>query len=76
MATYFKRPKEQRRYGQRWQVETVISMIKRRLGSTLNAHRRHAQNRAMLLKAIAHNTLILLHLVEVFYRAGLSQISP
>lgn len=60
MATYFKRPKEHRRYGERWRVETVFSMIKRRLGSTLNAHRHHAQNRAMLLKAIAHNTLIFL----------------
>ena len=59
MAVYFKRPAENRCYGQRWQVETVMSMIKRRLGSTLNARRRHAQNRAMLLTAIAHNILIL-----------------
>jgi hypothetical protein len=47
-------------------------MIKRRLGSTLNAQRRHAQSRAMLLKAIAHNLLILLTVVEVFCGAGLS----
>ena len=59
MTTYFKRPAERRCYGQRWQVETVMSMIKRRLGSTLNARRRQAQNRAMLLKVIAHNILIL-----------------
>ena len=61
MTTYFKRPAENRCYGQRWQVETVMSMIKRRLGNTLNARRRQAQNRAMLLKVIAHNILILLH---------------
>lgn len=47
-------------YGQRWQVETVMSMIKRRLGSALGACSYWAQRRAMMLKAIAHNVLILL----------------
>ena len=37
MARYFERPPEARRYGQRWQVETVFSMIKRRLGETVSA---------------------------------------
>jgi hypothetical protein len=46
-------------YGQRWQVETVMSMIKRRLGSSVNASSYHSQNRALMLKAIAHNILIL-----------------
>ncbi len=59
MRAYFRRPKESRRYGQRWQAETVFSMIKRRLGRTVNARRYNAQNRALLLKAIAHNILIL-----------------
>ncbi|MCH8807573.1 MAG: transposase, partial [Planctomycetes bacterium] len=49
-----------RRYGQRWQVETVFSMIKRRLGETLSARSYHRQNRALLLKAVVHNILILL----------------
>ncbi len=68
MRRYFKRPVELRRYGQRWQVETVMSMIKRRLGEALSARSYRRQCRAMLLKAIAHNVLILLP-NELFYRA-------
>ena len=60
MRRYFERPRERRRYGQRWQVETVMSMIKRRLGEALSARSYHRQCRAMLLKVIAHNVLILL----------------
>ena len=59
MRAYFRRPKQRRRYGQRWQVETVMSMLKRRLGETLNAHSRRRQDRAMMLKCITHNILIL-----------------
>ncbi len=58
MWHYFKRPPERRRYGQRWQAETVFSMIKRRLGETLAARGRHRQNRTLLLKAITHNLMI------------------
>ncbi len=64
MHHYFQRPKEQRTYGQRWQVETVMSMIKRRLGETLAARSYRRQCRAMLLKVIAHNVLILLFLMR------------
>lgn len=32
-----KRRFDKKKYGQRWQVETVNSMIKRRLGSALRA---------------------------------------
>jgi hypothetical protein len=46
-------------YGQRWQVETAVSMIKRRLGSAVNARSYWSQCRALMLKAIAHNVLIL-----------------
>ena len=58
MWAYFHRPPERRRYGQRWQIETVISMLKRRLGETLNARSHHRQNRALLLKVITHNLMI------------------
>ena len=71
MRRYFQRPPQRRCYGQRWQVETVMSMIKRRLGETLSARSYRRQSRAMLLKVIAHNVLILL-LNEVFYRAILT----
>jgi hypothetical protein len=46
-------------YGQRWQAETVNSMIKRLLGAALSARSYHAQNRQMRLRAITHNILIL-----------------
>ena len=66
---YFRRWMSQRlhltRYGQRWQCETVFSMIKRRLGSTLGAQTYWRQNRAMTLKAIFHNILILLWIQRV-----------
>jgi len=58
------------RYGQRWQVETVFSMIKRRQGSTVNARRCWTQSYALLLKALTHNILILKRPPQVFYRAG------
>lgn len=48
-----------KRYARRGQVETVFSMLKRRLGSALNARNRHSQARAMLLKALTHNIMIL-----------------
>lgn len=71
MRRYFNRPKEQRRYGQRWQVETVMSMIKRRLGETTSTRSYRRQCRTMLLKVIAHNILILV-VNELFYRALLT----
>ena len=46
-------------YGQRWQVETVNSMIKRRQGSAVSATTYWSQCRALMLKAITHNILIL-----------------
>ncbi|HEX3654773.1 MAG TPA: IS5 family transposase [Pirellulales bacterium] len=47
------------RYGQRWQVETVNSMLKRLMGSALRARRYWSQCREILLRAIAHNVMIL-----------------
>jgi transposase len=56
-------------YGQRWQVETVFSMIKRRLGFVVHARSYWAQNREMLLMVLTHNLAILLLVKELFYRA-------
>jgi hypothetical protein len=56
------------RYGQRWQVETVNSMIKRLLGSALRARLYQSQCRETILRAITHNVMIVR--VRVFYRAG------
>ena len=47
-----------RKYGQRWQVETVNSMIKRRLGSALRARKPENQSCEIILRAITHNVMI------------------
>ena len=65
---YYRRVMSQRihltSYGQRWQVETTFSMIKRRLGSAVNARSYWSQCRALMLKAITRNVLILYALTE------------
>lgn len=59
-------------YGQRWQVETVFSMIKRNQGDVLRARTYWAQNREMLLKVLTHNIGIILRIKELFYRASVT----
>lgn len=49
-------------YGQRWQVETVNSMLKRNLGSACRARTPGGRKRDMLLRAITHNVMILANL--------------
>ena len=51
-------------YGQRWQNETVFSMIKRRQGAAVDATTYWSQCRGLMLKAITHNVLILYAPVE------------
>ena len=48
-----------KRYGQRWQVETVFSMIKRNLGHALTARRYMSQCRELNLKVLVHNIAII-----------------
>ena len=60
------------RYGQRWQVETVNSMVKRLLDSALRARNYWSQFREMLLRALTLNIMILWR-PRVFYRAGFTQ---
>jgi hypothetical protein len=62
------------RYGQRWQVETVVSMIKRRLGSATTGRSYWSRRRDLMLMVLTHNIMILLPFeliqrIEVFYRA-------
>jgi hypothetical protein len=57
------------RYGQRWQSETVNSMLKRLLGSALRARKHWSKCRELTLKAITHNIMILRR-KPVFYRAS------
>ncbi len=65
MATDF----DDEAYAQRWQVETVLYMLKARQGSELTA--RHDVTRAheMGLMAVTHNILIVLF-DKLFYKAG------
>lgn len=55
MATQF----DHKSYKQRWQVETVISMIKRNLGYVLRAKKQSTQNTEIALLALTHNILVL-----------------
>jgi Transposase DDE domain len=55
-------------YRDRAQVETVISMIKRRQGAHVRGVTYWSQRRDMRLKVLTHNVMILLR-IEVFYRA-------
>jgi len=53
-------------YGQRWQVETGYSMIKRRIGEVVRAMSFHRRRRLMLLKAVTLNIMLLAFLL-LFY---------
>lgn len=55
-------------YRKRTQVETVISMIKRRQGSHVHGRKYYSQCRDLRLMVLTHNAMILLYL-RVFYRA-------
>jgi hypothetical protein len=46
-------------YGQRWQVETVFSMIKRRLATAVQGRTYWSQSRELWLLAVTHNLMIL-----------------
>ena len=59
------------RYGQRWQVETVMSMLKRLLGAALRARHYWSQCREILLRSLTLNIMILWW-IRVFYRAAAS----
>ena len=54
-----KRHLSESRYGQRWQVETVNSMIKRLSGEVVNARNYWRRCRLLLLKTLTHNISIL-----------------
>ena len=65
------------RYGQRWQVETVVSMIKRNLGSFVAARSDRARSAEVMLKVLTHNIMLIAAIVYwVFYRAGRQCIFP
>jgi hypothetical protein len=58
-----------KRYGQRWQVETIFSMIKRNLGDTIYARRYWAQCREMMLMVLTHNIGVILWRARAFLQS-------
>ena len=55
-------------YRDRVQVETVMSMVKRRLEAFVRGHDAWSQRRELRLKVLSHNIMLLLE-IELFYRA-------
>jgi len=53
---------DKKHYGQRWQAETVNSMIKRNLGSACRARTATGRRKDMLMHAVTHNVMILANL--------------
>jgi hypothetical protein len=49
-------------YGQRWQAETVNSMVKRNLGCACRSRSARGRKKDMLLRAITHNIMIVANL--------------
>lgn len=64
-----KRKRRECGYTQRWQVETVMSMIKRNLGEELSGRSGHSRNRQMRLLVVTHNIMIVLFQRQVCDRA-------
>jgi len=62
-------------YRQRAQVETVMSMLKRRQGAYVRGRSYHSQCRDLRLMVLTHNVMILMY-VRLFYRAGQYDFSP
>ncbi len=58
MKRVWNQPSVQKIYRQRWQVETVNSMMKRNYGSALRARTPERREKEMLLKAMTHNIAI------------------
>jgi len=56
-------------YGQRWQIETTFSMLKRLLGSAVRSCRRYAIDREIILRAATINLMIVLHLLQCFQQS-------
>ena len=55
----FRRGADRALYGQRWQCETVYSMIKRNLGSAMRARTAVRRRHELLLRVLTHNIMIL-----------------
>jgi hypothetical protein len=75
MARIFAQKRTRKPYRQRAQVETVFSVLKRRLDASVNADGFWSQCRALMLKALTHN-IMLLRRKQVFDRATQTLLLP
>ena len=62
MRSRFKRKADKKHYGQRWQSETVNSMMKRNMGSSLRARSPERREMEMKLRVLTHNIMLLANL--------------
>lgn len=62
MHQQFQQAAIQRLYHQRWQVETVNSMVKRNLGSACRARSASGRKKDLLLRVVTHNLMIVTNL--------------
>ena len=60
---------DKKTYAQRWQVETVFSMIKRNLGSALRGRSYWSQCRDMMLLVLTHNAMIIWRAIRGFLQS-------
>ena len=58
MARIYAKKRKRKPYRQRSQVETVFSVVKRRLDSSVNACGYWSQCRALMLKALTHSIML------------------
>jgi len=63
-------------YGQRWQVETSFSMLKRLLGSSLRCRRRHTIDREIRLRVLTINLMIILCTTLCFQQSRVHRQLP
>ena len=59
-----KRGRRRSGYTQRWQVETVNSMLKRNLGPALRARTARRRSMELMLRCVTHNLMIFSHALE------------
>src|SRR5205085_12384303 len=72
MSRRLKGSQRGKKYGQRAQVETVNSMLKRNLGDALRAKSPGARRNEQLLRVLTHNIALLCDEIEGRDRAGRS----
>lgn len=64
-----------RAYGQRWSVETVYSVVKRRFGEALTARRYWLQVKQVLLRSVTYNLYRAIHRVLLWWYGAIAHFA-